>query len=143
MTGCFVSPAVESLQEIGVKAEWATSGEEAVKKAEERHRQNRDYHVVLLDWQMPGMDGIETARELRRHIGDQVPILLISAYDWSEIEEEARQAGISGFLSKPLFQSTLYSGLSHLAFPRNRKRPRVKRPAVMMGAGSCWPKTTT
>ena len=113
--------AVESLQEIGVKAEWATSGEEAVKKAEERHRQNRDYHVVLLDWQMPGMDGIETARELRRHIGDQVPILLISAYDWSEIEEEARQAGISGFLSKPLFQSTLYSGLSHLAFPQKQE----------------------
>lgn len=116
--------AVQSLHEIGVKAEWVTSGKEAVQKAEERHRQNRDYQVVLLDWQMPDMDGIETARQLRLHIGEDIPILLISAYDWSEIEEEARKAGISGFLSKPLFTSTLYSGLSHLAFPQQEEEPQ-------------------
>ena len=60
---------------------------------------------------LPGMDGIETARELRKQLGNDVPILLISAYDCSEIEDEAREAGISGFLSKPLFKSTLYYGL--------------------------------
>ena len=100
-----------SLEEIGVRAEWALSGEQAVQMARERHRQGRDYHVILLDWKIPGMDGIETARRLRQAIGDHFPILLISAYDWSDIELEARQAGISGFIAKPLFKSTLYRGL--------------------------------
>ena len=103
--------AVDTLEEIGVRAEWASSGEQAIGMARDRRRQGRDYHIVLLDWKMPGMDGIETARQLRAAIGDQVPILLISAYDWSDIQEEARQAGISGFIAKPLFKSTLYHGL--------------------------------
>ena len=107
--------AADTLREIGVHAEWALSGPQAIEMAQERHRQGRDYHVVLLDWKIPGMDGIETARQLRATIGDQVPILLISAYDWSDIEKDARQAGISGFLSKPLFKSTLYHGLLRFA----------------------------
>ena len=78
---------------------------------QQRRRQGRDYQIVLLDWKMPGLDGIQTARKLRETIGDHIPILLISAYDWSDIEDEARQAGISGFISKPLFKSTLYHGL--------------------------------
>lgn len=60
---------------------------------------------------MPGMDGIKTAREMRKKLGNDVPILLISAYDFSDVEEEAREAGVNGFLSKPLFRSTLYYGL--------------------------------
>ena len=107
--------AVEALGEIGVRAEWALSGEQAVEMAQRRSREGRDYHVVLLDWKIPGMDGIQTARKLRQTIGDHVPILLISAYDWSDIEEEARAAGISGFIAKPLFKSTLYRGLIRFA----------------------------
>lgn len=103
--------AVGELKEIGMHAEWALDGETAIRMAEERHRQHRDYFIILLDWKMPGMNGIETARKLRSRIGEDIPILLISAYDWSEIEDEARSAGISGFISKPLFKSTLYSGL--------------------------------
>ena len=79
--------------------------------ATQHHTIHNDYHIILLDWKLPGMDGIETARRLRKQLGNDVPILLISAYDCSEIEEEAREAGISGFLSKPLFKSTLYYGL--------------------------------
>ena len=103
--------AAGSLKEIGVEAEWALDGPQAIEMAKRRHQQGRDYHVVLLDWKIPGMNGIEIARQLRSTIGEQIPILLISAYDWSDIEEEARQAGISGFLAKPLFKSTLYHGL--------------------------------
>ena len=103
--------AAESLRQIGVQAEWATSGEQALAMAEARHKAGRDYHVVLLDWKMPGMDGIETARRLREAVGRDVPILLISAYDWGDIEQQARDAGITGFLAKPLFRSTLYHGL--------------------------------
>ena len=81
----------------------------------ERRKRGGSYQVVLLDWQMPDMNGIETARRLRERVGDETPIFLISAYDWSDIEDEARAAGISGFLAKPLFRSTLYYGLSQFA----------------------------
>ena len=107
--------AVESLREIGIHAEPALDGPTAIQMAASRHQAGRDYHIVLLDWKMPGMDGIETARQLRKTIGEEVHILLISAYDWSGVEEEARQAGISGFIAKPLFKSTLYYGLSRFA----------------------------
>ena len=102
---------VDSLRSIGIRAEWVLDGEDAVKMAARHHREHKDYHVILLDWKLPDMDGIQTARELRRQLGDDVPILLMSAYDWSEIEDEARAAGISGFLMKPLFRSTLFYGL--------------------------------
>ena len=105
--------AVKSLKSIGVHAESAESGAQALEFAEARHARGQDYDVVLLDWKMPGMDGIETARELRNRIGQDVPLVLISAYDWSGIEAEARAAGINGFISKPLFRSTLYYGLRH------------------------------
>lgn len=100
-----------SLKSIGIRAEWTLDGESAVRLVSQHHNQHNDYHIILLDLKLPGMDGIETARELRKQLGNDVPILLISAYDCSEIEDEAREAGISGFLSKPLFKSTLYYGL--------------------------------
>ena len=102
---------VASLKSIGVRAESALDGETAIEMVTRHHDKHDDYHIILLDWKLPGMDGIKTASELRRQLGDDVPILLISAYDCSEIEAEAREAGISGFLSKPLFRSTLYYGL--------------------------------
>lgn len=86
---------VESLRSIGIRAEWVLDGEDAVQMAAQHHKDHMDYHVILLDWKLPDMDGIQTARELRRQLGDDVPILLMSAYDWSEIEDEARKAGIS------------------------------------------------
>lgn len=100
-----------SLKSIGVRADWTLDGESAIQIVTQHHNQHNDYHIILLDWKLPGMDGIQIAKELRKQLGNDVPILLISAYDCSEIEEEARAAGISGFLSKPLFKSTLYYGL--------------------------------
>ena len=105
--------AVSVLKEIGVDAEWTLDGRTAVKMVEKRHKEHKDYEIVLLDWKMPGMDGVETTKEIRKLLGDEVPILIISAYDWSDIEEEARAAGAHGFISKPLFKSNLYLGLSH------------------------------
>ncbi len=105
--------AVQTLREMGITADWTLKGEDAVEMVTRQSTGLNPYHAVLLDWQMPGMDGIETARRIRKRVGEQVPILLITAYDWSEIEEEARQAGVNGFLSKPLFKSTLRRGLMH------------------------------
>lgn len=103
--------AVSALKSIGVNAESTLSGESAMKRIVQRHRQHNDYQIILLDWKLPDMDGLQIAREIRRSFGSEIPILLISAYDWTEFEEEAREAGISGFISKPLFKSTLFYGL--------------------------------
>lgn len=102
---------VEALKDIGVAADWTLSGEKAIALVEQHHKKEDDYQIILLDWKLPGMNGIQVAREIRRSLGHNVPILLISAYDWSEFEAEAREAGVDGFISKPLFKSTLYYGL--------------------------------
>ncbi len=104
--------AVASLRSIGVKPDWALDAETAIRMVDERHRKHNDYHIILLDWKLPGMDGISAAKEIRRLYGEDIPILLISAYDWNDIEEEAREAGVTGFIAKPLFKSTLFYGLA-------------------------------
>ena len=106
--------AVDSLHTVGIDADWTQDGLTAIEMAKRRREEKENYQVILLDWQMPGIDGIETARRMRQEIGDDLPILLISAYDWSDIAKEAADAGIRGFISKPLFPSTLYYGLRHL-----------------------------
>ncbi len=106
---------VDALKSIGVKADWTLDGETAIEMVKRRHQHHNDYHIILLDWKLPGLDGIATAKAIRREMKEDIPILLISAYDWSEIEETARQAGVSGFISKPLFRSTLFYGLRQYA----------------------------
>ncbi|MCR4892404.1 MAG: response regulator [Lachnospiraceae bacterium] len=100
-----------SLNELGAKAEWCTDGETAVRLVTEAHRKGEDFFALLIDYKMIGMNGIETAKAIRHEIGNAVPISLISAYDWSEIKDEAEEAGINGFIAKPLFKSTLYQEL--------------------------------
>ncbi len=103
--------AIGALKSIGIQAEWTLSGEKAIELVNQHRKARDDYQIILLDWKLPGMNGIQVAKEIRRNLGDEIPILLISAYDWSEFETEAREAGISGFISKPLFKSTLFYGL--------------------------------
>lgn len=107
--------AAATLEDLGAHAEWVQSGEEAVELVEGRSRGAEGFRAVLIDWQMTGMDGIACARAIRARVGSSTPILLISAYDWTEIESEARAAGIDGFVAKPLFRSTLYRALSAVA----------------------------
>ncbi len=105
---------IASLLSIGIRADWALNGQRALQTLKDRLQQRKRYFAILLDLNMPGMNGIETAREIRELCGDDSPYLLLSAYDWSEVEEEAREAGIYGFLSKPLFRSSLFYGLKSL-----------------------------
>lgn len=95
------------LEEIGMRSEWALTGLEAVEKTAEAHRTHTDYHSVIIDWKMPGMDGLETTRRVRDIVGREVPIIILTAYDWTDIEEEAKEAGVNAFLAKPLFKSHL------------------------------------
>ena len=106
--------AMDTLKSLGVQPEKAGGGLEALGMIAHRHEQGRDYRVVIIDWKMPGMDGIETVRRIRAEVDARIPILLVSAYDWSEIEDAAKKAGANGFISKPLFRSTLYEKINEL-----------------------------
>ena len=104
----------ETLESMGAHADCADNGAQALDMIARRHEQGRDYGIVIVDWRMPGMDGVETVRSIRRDINPDIPILLISAYDWSDIEDSARGAGANGFISKPLFRSKLYAKINEL-----------------------------
>ena len=99
--------AVDILEGLGMQAEGVLSGEEALERVSRCHEEKRGYNAVVLDWKMPGMDGVETARAIRAEIGNDVPIIILSAYDWTDIEAEARAAGVNAFVSKPLFKSRM------------------------------------
>ena len=108
--------SLESAKEIflslGIEPDLVNSGKKAVDAAYEKHVSRDDYSVIILDWKMTGLSGVETARRLRSSIGSETPILVASAYDWDEIEKEAYKAGVNGFINKPLFRTTVYSKLS-------------------------------
>ena len=106
--------SADMLGAVGARAECARSGAEAIGMISDRHQKGQNYDIVILDWKMPDMDGVETIRRIRSDLDEKVPILLISAYDTSEIEDAARTAGASGFVGKPLFRSTLYDKINHL-----------------------------
>jgi len=99
------------LQQIGMQAEWTLSGKEAVLRTRQAVTRNNNYHVYIIDWLIPDMNGVEVARRIRKETGKDVPIIILTAYDWSDIEEEARDAGVTAFCSKPLFLSELRSCL--------------------------------
>ena len=104
----------DMLNSFGMKAQAATGGIIAVEMAVANHEQKRDFFACILDLKMPDLNGIECAREIRRKIGKDVPIIIISAYDWSDVEAEAREAGVNAFISKPLFKSRLLSTFDEL-----------------------------
>jgi len=95
------------LGELGMKGEWVLTGREAVECVTRHHEADDDYYAVIIDWKMPGMDGVATAKEIRKRVGDSLPIIILSAYDWSDIEVEAKEAGVNAFISKPLFKSRM------------------------------------
>ena len=95
------------LSSIGMRADWTTRGEEAAIRAEFALEQNDPFSVILIDWLIPDLNGVETARRLRRIVGEEAIIIILTAYDWADIEEEAKAAGVTAFCSKPLFLSEL------------------------------------
>ena len=106
--------ATDTLDSLGASVEQAPGGLEALGMIEHRHLAGKDYNVIIVDWKMPEIDGLETIRRIRTEIDADVPILLISAYDWSDIEDKAKAAGANGFITKPLFRSTLYDKINNL-----------------------------
>ena len=103
------------LERMGMSVRWVLSGAEAVEEILWACADGTDYDVCILDWQMPGMDGIETARRIRERVGPDLLIIILSAYDWSGVEPQARAAGVNAFLSKPMFPSNLHRALREAA----------------------------
>lgn len=108
--------AVSSLCEIGAVSEYVTNGREAIEKIT---ADPSSYDVILIDWHMDGMNGIEATQKLREYTEKELPIILISAYDLSDIDDKAKEAGINGFISKPLFKSTLFHGINQYIAQEN------------------------
>ena len=104
----------ETMRETGVDVSYVTDGVSAVNQAVRAHELHSDFNVILLDWKMPGLDGVQTARMIREKVGKDVPILVLTSYDWSDIEKEAREAGINAFMPKPFFTSTFFQTIKPL-----------------------------
>lgn len=95
------------LGQIGMRAEWTLSGKEAVLRTRQASMRGDGYSVYIIDWMLPDMNGIEVTRRIRKEMGEEVPVIVLTAYDWADIEEEAKEAGVTAFCSKPLFFSEL------------------------------------
>ena len=94
------------LVKVGMRAEWTLSGKEAVLRARQSIEMSDAYHAYIIDWRLPDMNGIEVTRQIRS-LNDDTPIIILTAYDWSDIEVEAKAAGVTAFCSKPMFMSDL------------------------------------
>lgn len=103
---------VVTLHEMGIKAEWVDSGRKAIDRVKELWGKGKYFDMILIDWKMPEMDGIETAKRIRSIVGPEVTIIIITAYDWIAIEHEAKIAGVNLLMSKPMYKSSLISAFT-------------------------------
>ena len=94
------------LVKVGMRSEWTLSGKEAVLRARQSMEMGDAFHAYIIDWRLPDMNGIEVTRQIRS-LGDDTPIIILTAYDWSDIEVEARAAGVTAFCAKPMFMSDI------------------------------------
>jgi CheY-like chemotaxis protein len=115
------------LADIGMDADWVLSGDEAVERLVQAKEAGVQFSAVILDWKMPGKDGIETAREIRKTVGADVPIIILSAFDYSQVEQEAREAGVNAFITKPLFRSRLVYVMKSLMLGEEKEREEISQ----------------
>lgn len=131
------------LEKLGIVACWVLSGAECVEKVVDAHKIGNDFDVCLIDWRMPDMNGIEVTRRVRECVGPDTTIIIITAYDWSPIEQAAREAGANAFLSKPIFASTLYNTLLSVTGVEKVLAPQkfIPEDQEMTDAACCWLRT--
>lgn len=120
--------AMLTLREIGIEAEWVDSGRKAIERVSVLLQDGKYFDLILIDWKMPEMDGIETARRIRKEVGPDVTIIIMTAYDWASIEHEAKLAGVNLLMSKPMFKSALISAFSKAL---GEKEEQAQQPEVM------------
>ena len=110
------------LGQVGVSCEMALSGAEGLQMAKVRHARREPYNLILVDWRMPDMDGVETTRRIRTAVGDETPVIILTSYNWDEIEDEAKRAGVDTFVAKPLFAGTVLDEFRE-AFKKKNAKP--------------------
>ena len=123
------------LQQIGLRAEWTLSGKEAVLRTRQAVMRKNAYHVYIVDWLLPDMNGVEVVRRIRKETKTDVPIIILTAYDWSEIEQEAKEAGVSAFCSKPLFLSELQRCLKYVVNGGEKQEKKGKKEQEKLRSG--------
>ncbi len=121
------------LKDISMRSEWCSSGKEAVFRAQAAYEDGDNFNVYIIDWLMPDMNGVETARRIRQVIGEQTPIIILTAYDWAQIEQEAYAAGVTAFVNKPLFMSDLKKTLAQCCDPDSVKNASKEEKADYSG----------
>ena len=114
------------LGEMGVNCETALSGAEGLQMVKVRHARREPYNLILVDWRMPDMDGIETTRQIRAAVGTETPVIILTSYNWDEIADEAKEAGVDTFAAKPLFAGTVLDEFREAFKKKNAKRARGK-----------------
>lgn len=123
------------LQQIGMRVEWTLSGKEAVLRTRQAVMRNDNFSVYMIDWLLPDMNGVEVTRRIRQEVGENVPIIVLTAYDWSNIEEEAKAAGVTTFCSKPLFLSGLRKCLNSVMAAENKGELAASKESVCIKTG--------
>ncbi len=114
------------LRSIGMRPDWTASGKEAILRAQDASELQDEYKVYIVDYLMPDMNGIETVRRIRKVIGNEIPIIVLTAYDWGDFEREAREAGVTAFVAKPIFMSELRSVLTRPTGQQEEAKPAEK-----------------
>ncbi len=123
------------LQQVGMRAEWTLSGKEAVLRTRQAMMRGDGYRVYVIDWMLPDMNGVEVARRIRKEMGEDVPIIVMTAYDWADIEDEAKEAGVTAFCSKPLFLSELRSCLHSIVEEKKEREKEEDSPVKPVHTG--------
>jgi CheY-like chemotaxis protein len=121
------------LNDAGIRADLCTSGQEALHMLEIQHTKQEPYNLVLMDWKMPEMDGLETARKIRESYDKETVVIMLTAYNWYDVLEKALEAGIDSFLTKPLFASKVISEFERVARNNNLNLFREKKRADLTG----------
>lgn len=121
------------LGQIGMRAEWTLSGKEAVLRTRQAVTRGDTYCVYIIDWLLPDMNGVEVTRRIRKEMGEDVPVIVLTAYDWTDIEEEAKEAGVTAFCSKPLFLSELRSCLKSIVSAEEEEEKPEENTRIVNG----------
>ncbi len=121
------------LDEVGIRADVCTGGEQALRMMEVQHAKQEPYNLILMDWMMPLMDGVETTERIRDLYSRESAVVILTAYNWEEIEEEAYRVGVDSFLSKPLFASSVLEEFGRIARRRRMDLMQEKKQASLAG----------
>ncbi len=125
--------AILVLKKAGITAEFAMSGEEAVDKIKEKHEGKNPYDLIIIDWRMPGMDGVETTKVIRSQIGDESAIIILTSYNWEDIFDDAVKAGVDSFISKPLLTDEVIDEFKNALKKRSSQSDDAKAPVDLSG----------